>query len=82
MRFEDRASATLALARLKKGEDFGALARSLSKDPSAASGGDLGFVQPAEMKEPLRSVVSGLASGGLSDVVAAGGGFVIVKREK
>ncbi len=82
MRFEDRDTAASALARLRKGEDFESLARALSSDPSAAKGGDLGLVHPADLKEPLKTVVSTLDPGAVSEVVATEPGFVIVKRER
>jgi arylsulfatase A-like enzyme/parvulin-like peptidyl-prolyl isomerase len=82
MRFDDREAAAAAVVRLKKGEDFGALARALSRDPSAAAGGDLGPVRVSDLKEPLRSVVKGLGPADVSEVVATERGFVIVKREK
>ena len=80
IRVRDRARAETA-ARRAKSEDFAALARELSQDSSAARGGDLGFVQPADLAEPLRSAAAALAAGQVSPVVETASGFVVLKRE-
>ncbi|MGE0454594.1 MAG: sulfatase-like hydrolase/transferase [Vicinamibacteria bacterium] len=82
LRAADRASAEAAAARAAAGEDFAALARELSKDPSAARGGDLGVVKLADLAEPLRSLAAGLEPGQLSPVLETPAGYVLLKREK
>jgi arylsulfatase A-like enzyme/Flp pilus assembly protein TadD len=82
LRVRERQQAEDALRRSAAGEDFTQLARALSEDPSAAEGGDLGFVRPADLAEPLRSAASGLRPGGLSPVLEVAGGYVVLKRER
>jgi arylsulfatase A-like enzyme/Tfp pilus assembly protein PilF len=82
IRVRDRSRAETAARRAAAGEDFGALARELSEDASATRGGDLGFVRPADLAEPLRSAAAGLAAGRVSAVLETSGGFVILKRER
>jgi parvulin-like peptidyl-prolyl isomerase len=48
IRLRDEATAATALERLKKGEDFAAVAKSLSTAPDATSGGDLGWIVQGE----------------------------------
>jgi parvulin-like peptidyl-prolyl isomerase len=68
--------------RARAGEDFAALARALSSDPSATRGGDLGFLAPADLAEPLATAVARLAPGEVSGVIETGDGFVVLKRER
>lgn len=77
-----RAEAAEALRRVSSGEDFAKVARERSSDASRAQGGDLGWVSPSDLREPLRTAVAALAEGAVSAVVATERGFVIVKREK
>ena len=80
VRARDRADE--AVRRAGDGEDFAALARALSEDPSASGGGDLGVVRLAEIAEPLRKAASALGPGQVSAVVELDGGFVVLKRER
>ena len=82
LRVRERQQAEDALRRSAAGEDFTQLARALSDDPSAAQGGDLGFVRPVDLAEPLRSAASGLRPGDLSPVLEVAGGYVVLKREQ
>jgi choline-sulfatase len=82
LRVSDRARADAAASRAAAGEDFAALARELSEDPSAARGGDLGVVAPGDLAEPLRSLAAGLEPGQLSPVHETPAGYVLLKREK
>lgn len=82
IRSRTRAGAARARRRVSTGEDFSAVAREISTDPSRAQGGDMGWVSPADLREPLRSAVSGLAEGAISEVIPTERGFVIVRREK
>ena len=82
VRVRDRARAEDALRRARSGEDFAALARELSQDPSASRGGDLGLVRAADLAEPLRSAALPLAAGQLSALVETADGFVLLKRER
>jgi arylsulfatase A-like enzyme/Flp pilus assembly protein TadD len=82
LRSSDRAGAEAAARRAASGEDFAALARALSEDPSSARGGDLGFVVPNELAEPLRTAAAALSPGQLSPVLETASGFVVLKREQ
>ena len=82
LRVGDRSQAEAAARRAASGEDFAALARAVSEDPSSARGGDLGFVVPAELAEPLRTAAAALGPGQLSPVLETAAGYVVLKREK
>jgi parvulin-like peptidyl-prolyl isomerase len=82
IRVRERAQADAASRRAAAGEDFAAIARGLSVDASAARGGDLGFVRPEDLAEPLRSAAAALAPGQVSAVLELPGGYALVKREK
>ncbi len=58
------AEATDILAQIKKGSDFGKLAKEKSLDPgSKEKGGDLGWFSPAGMVKPFSDAVTGLKKG-------------------
>jgi len=82
LRVKDRAQAEAAARRAAAGEDFAALARSLSNDPSSVRGGDLGIVVLAELAEPLRTAAAGLGPGQLSPVLETPVGYIVLKRER
>ncbi|MCS7267111.1 MAG: peptidylprolyl isomerase [Geminicoccaceae bacterium] len=55
------------LARsLRREGDFAALARQISAAPSAAEGGDLGWVRPELLRPEFRAVLEALPKGGVS----------------
>jgi peptidyl-prolyl cis-trans isomerase C len=69
--------------RLRKGEDFAALAREASDDAhSAQRGGLLGAVGRAHMAKPLAEAVFALAPGQVSDPIDTPTGFEIVRLEE
>ena len=49
--------------RLKKGEDFGKMAREFSQGPGAEEGGDLGFFKTAQLDPDLLEVLKGMSTG-------------------
>lgn len=54
--------------RIRAGGDFAALARANSDDPTTAtSGGELGWVNPANLPPSYREAISGLAPGELTE---------------
>jgi choline-sulfatase len=81
LRVRDLARAEDVARRLAAGEDFAALARTVSIDPSAQHGGDLGRVRLADLAEPLRSAAAALAPGSVSPPVTTPSGVVLLKRE-
>jgi parvulin-like peptidyl-prolyl isomerase len=81
---EGAAEAASALVeRLKKGEDFETLARAHSKSGSAAAGGDLGRVEPADLNPALSAAIADLRPGEISAPIAIDGSYWILKvRER
>ena len=67
--------------RLKRGEDFAALAKEKSTDPSAAAGGNLGRVDPGTLRLELRDALRGVAPGQISAVTKISAGYAILKLE-
>jgi peptidyl-prolyl cis-trans isomerase C len=61
------ATAMEVLARLQKGEDFAAVAKQVSTDGSAASGGDLGYFTRERMVKPFSDAAFALKPGSYTD---------------
>jgi hypothetical protein len=76
---DTEAKAEQVFARLQKGDDFGELAKEVSIDPNASSGGNLGEVDPMTLRPELRDAISTMKAGQTSGVVRVATGFVIVK---
>jgi peptidyl-prolyl cis-trans isomerase D len=76
--------AEAALAALRAGGDFEALARERSDDPgSKGSGGDLGFFARGQMVPAFEEAAFALTEAGqLSDVVKTGFGYHIIRFEE
>jgi peptidyl-prolyl cis-trans isomerase C len=77
---EDEAKAIEA--ELKKGADFAELAKTKSKDPGAADGGDLGFFTKDQMVPEFSAVAFALDPGKISDPVKSQFGWHIIKVEE
>jgi parvulin-like peptidyl-prolyl isomerase len=76
-----REEAEKALARLKAGEDFGAVAKEVSSDPvSAARGGQIGPFRRGELVPEFENVVFPLKMKTISDSVETQFGFHIIKK--
>ncbi|WP_242344237.1 peptidylprolyl isomerase [Anaeromyxobacter terrae] len=73
---------TRVLQRLKTGEDFAAVAREVSKGPSAAEGGDLGWLRRGTIEKALEDAAFALKAGELSKPVRAGPGLHVFKVEE
>jgi peptidyl-prolyl cis-trans isomerase D len=70
-------------AQLAAGEDFAALASSLSEDPgSKESGGDLGFFKRGQMVKPFEDAAFALKPGELAPVVRSDFGFHLLRVEE
>jgi peptidyl-prolyl cis-trans isomerase C len=67
--------------RLKKGEDFAAVAKEKSKDPGA-EGGDLGFFARGQMLKPFEDAAFALEVGQISEPVQTQFGWHIIKVEE
>jgi len=76
----DQAKANAALAKLDGGSSFGAVAREFGQGPEAARGGDVGFVNPAEMKAEIAAAINSLAPGQRSGLISLGKAWIIVQR--
>jgi peptidyl-prolyl cis-trans isomerase C len=66
--------------RLKKGDDFSALAKGKSKDKT--EGGDLGFITRGQTVKPFEDAAFGLAEGEISEPVQSQFGWHIIKLEE
>lgn len=74
-------SAATFLARLRAGESFETLARTLSSEAHASSGGDCGMVVPEdEFALPICAALAALPEGGVSDPVPIGDLRYVVMR--
>jgi peptidyl-prolyl cis-trans isomerase C len=76
---EDKAKEVLA--KLKAGGDFAALAKTESKDPGSADGGDLGYFAKEQMVPEFSEAAFKLEKGGLSEPVKSQFGWHIIKLE-
>jgi len=76
---EDEAKAVVA--ELKKGADFAELAKSKSKDPGSADGGDLGYFTKDQMVPEFSEVAFKLDKGALSEPVKSQFGWHVIKVE-
>lgn len=73
-------AATEALSRIKRGEDFAALAKQLSEDTiTAANGGDLGWMKEGAVSSSFSQAAFALSPGQTSEIVRTPFGFHIVK---
>ncbi len=74
-----RVRANRILTDARAGKDFAELAKKESDDPTAAKGGDVGWVIQGQLPPALDKVVFSLSKGGISDVIETPGGLQIVK---
>jgi len=77
-------AAELALRRLREGEPFGEVAAALSTDASAARGGVIEPISPADPTYPssLRAALKALEPGRLSPIVALDSGYAVLLLEE
>ncbi|HEX5056184.1 MAG TPA: SurA N-terminal domain-containing protein [Gammaproteobacteria bacterium] len=77
---EKKKKAEEILQRLRKGEDFAAIAKKESEDPgSAQQGGDLGDVRRGVMVKPFEDALYAMKKGELSEPVLTRFGFHIIR---
>ena len=74
-----RERAVDALAQLRAGSDFTALAVALSDCPSSPRGGDLGFLRRGAVERTWGDAAFALEPGAISDVVRTNTGFHIIQ---
>jgi peptidyl-prolyl cis-trans isomerase SurA len=72
------ANAARILEQLRQGASFVGYARQFSEASTAAVGGDLGWVRPEQLPEPLAAAVRNLQPGQVSPPVRVPGGISIV----
>ncbi len=76
----NESQAEAALTELKKGKDFSQLAKEVTIDQGTKNtGGDVGFVDPESLKEPMKSVILGMKAGEISGIIKGPAGYEIVK---
>jgi peptidyl-prolyl cis-trans isomerase C len=76
------ADAQAALARIKKGEPFDKVAKSVSLAPNKVQGGAIGWIQPMQVAPQLASVLTGLAKGQVSPApIQMQQGWYLIKLE-
>ncbi len=80
MVLDDAGLSEHVVKELAKGEDFASLVVSYSSGPGAARGGDVGWINPEDMVEPMRSAILGLELNESSPPVESGGLYHLFKR--
>jgi hypothetical protein len=65
--------------RLRSGEDFAALAREMSTDPTANQGGYMGKLDPAKLRPELQEALRGVGQGQPSAIAKMPSGYAILK---
>ncbi|MFQ5972218.1 MAG: peptidylprolyl isomerase [Alphaproteobacteria bacterium] len=82
---EVMALANQLVAQLRRGASFGAVARQFSQSASAATGGDIGWVQDGELEDTLNAALPRMTVGELSDPISSPDGvrilFLIDRRD-
>jgi len=69
------------LARVRRGEEFGQVARQASEGPSASDGGELGWLRRGTVQADVEKVAFGLQPGQISEPVRTRAGFQILQLE-
>jgi len=72
------ANANKILEQLKSGASFVGYARQFSEASTAAVGGDLGWVRPEQLPEPLGASLRTMGPGQVSNPIAVPGGYSII----
>jgi tetratricopeptide (TPR) repeat protein len=76
----DATAAELVASELEAGTDFSSLVVRFSVGPGSARGGDIGWINPQDMVEPLRAAIANLGVNEISPPVESGGLIHIFKR--
>ena len=76
---EARKKADQVMSKLKKKEDFAAVAREHSDGPTRTNGGDLGYIRTGQLEKQFESKVFLLNTGDTTDIIETETGFHIFK---
>jgi peptidyl-prolyl cis-trans isomerase C len=76
---EARKEIAMIKNKLKRGEDFAALAKVYSQGPSSVKGGDLGYFGRGQMVKPFETAAFALKPGEVSGIVKTRFGYHIIK---
>ncbi|MGI9102730.1 MAG: peptidylprolyl isomerase [Terriglobales bacterium] len=76
---EAQTKAEVALAAIKKGETFDAVAKKWSDGPTAGQGGDLGEFKRGMLSKELEDKTFAMKPGDVTDIIRTKQGFVILK---
>jgi tetratricopeptide (TPR) repeat protein len=76
----DRERAEEVLTALRSGRSWDVLARTFGQGPEAKRAGDVGYVNPTELRTEIADALAGLEVGDTSGLVQIGPGWLIVKR--
>ena len=71
-------NANRILEQLRNGASFAGYARQYSEASTAAVGGDLGWVRPEQLPEPIAATLRAMGPGQVSEPIPVQGGFSIV----
>ncbi|WP_176065452.1 peptidylprolyl isomerase [Anaeromyxobacter diazotrophicus] len=77
-----RERAEKLVARLRRGEEFGLLARQASEGPSASEGGELGWLRRGTVQPEVEKAAFGMQQGQISDPVRTRSGYQILQVEE
>ena len=73
-----RGTAARLVDQIGRGANFSAIARQFSESPTAAVGGDLGWIHEAELDPALQKIVPQLSRGGVTDPIKTVSGYRIL----
>lgn len=77
-----KTGAEAALVQVKSGKDFAVVAKEVSQDSSAATGGDLGFMKPGQTVPEFDKVLFSMKRGEVSGLIKTQFGYHIIKVEE
>ena len=72
--------ALVLIGLLNEGADFATLAKTHSKDPSGATGGDIGSFKPGDLHEDFERIVRGLGPGEMGGPLRTALGWHVIER--
>ena len=73
------ADADQALSRIKSGEDFAEVYRSVTPQAAPDANGDIGYVQANSLRQEMQNALENLAAGEVSDVIETPAALIIIK---